>query len=122
MNVDAHFSSRRGTPRIAVDGHLYGSVVGLNIAVHVVDIGFGGVSFQSSIPFRVGVTHVLRLTTEDGLAVQLRSRVAHCRRVPTGASGAGFLVGCEFLPTPNTERAVMRLIDAVMGVLVFETA
>jgi hypothetical protein len=102
---------RRRWVRTDVDGEVCAEVVSLgSTPVIVRDVAPGGIGIEGPLPFTIGATQVLKLTTPTGLDLgELRVAVVSCRRATPDS--LWFVVGFAFL---DAERPAIRArIDAL---------
>jgi len=107
---------RRRTPRIQVVGRLHGRSVALGLPVRIREVGFGGFSLESALPFPKGAEHLFRFTLDDGTVVEVQATSIHTMRVTT-PGGLSHLSGFAFSHPDRSRAAIDRLMDAVTGVI-----
>jgi hypothetical protein len=108
-------SDRRSTPRLEVLGRLHGQLVSLDVPISIGNVGLGGFSAESAMPFPLGARHQFRFTTHQGSEVDIRAVVVH-RRPGYSADGQTFFVtGFSFVHDPLHDTAGdIRLLLASM--------
>jgi hypothetical protein len=106
---------RRSTPRLAVLGRLHGHLVSLDVPITIGNLGLGGFSAESVMPFPLGARHQFRFTTDTGGEVNIQAVVVH-RRPGYSADGLTFFVtGFAFVHDPAHDTAGdIRLLLASM--------
>lgn len=110
---------RRRTPRIQVMGRLHGRSVALGLPVRIREVGFGGFSLESSVPFPKGAEHLFRFTLDDGTVVEVQATSIHTMQVTT-PGGPSHFSGFAFSDPDRSRAAIDRLMDAVTGVIAFD--
>lgn len=109
-------TDRRSTPRLEVLGRLHGRLVSLDVPISVANVGLGGFSAESVMPFPLGARHHFRFTTDRGVEVNIRAVVVH-RRPGYSADGLTFFVtGFAFVHDPmhDTSRDIRRLLASML--------
>jgi hypothetical protein len=108
-------TDRRCTPRLEVLGRLHGHLVSLNVPITIGNLGLGGFSAESIMPFPLGARHQFRFTTDTGVDVNIQAIVVH-RRPGYSADGLTFFVtGFAFVHDPMHDTARdIRLLLASM--------
>jgi hypothetical protein len=84
-------------------GSLHGQMVPLRIAIRVTEVGSGGFAIETVFPLPVGAEHDFRFTLRDGLTVDVRGRVVHCRHEQRGMASV-HVIGLEFVEAPAERR------------------
>jgi hypothetical protein len=113
MKPDAHpqpdaaavvvLHDRRRTPRLEVMGALHGQMVPMRVAIRVCEIGLGGFSIETVFPLPEEAVQEFRFTLRNGLTVNVRGRVKHCR--PESRDGAVvYVIGLEYADDTPTQR------------------
>lgn len=93
----------------------------LDVPLVVRDLGQGGFSTESSVPFPPGTSHHFRFTTATDTVVTLDAKAVHCRLASAAADGHfSYITGFEFHSDPMTDEAVGVLIDTLASVLSLE--
>jgi hypothetical protein len=95
---------KRRSPRVEVLGRLHGSVVALRMSVVVRDIGSGGFSIETSMPFPDRSVHQFRFSPADGPDVILSAESVHTLRVSPGDAAPRFLTGFAFACEDESSR------------------
>jgi hypothetical protein len=80
MSTSDHDSERRRTPRVSILPRFHGQIVKINDPFVLLEIGAGGFSVMSPVPFVAGETHMFQLLV-DGHATALPAVAVHCLRV-----------------------------------------
>lgn len=112
--------SRRAHPRVEVLGQLRGQPVTFRTPLLVRDLGEGGFSVESPLPFRVGSQHLFRFTSDRGMVVFVSGRTIHNRLVPVLGQPGTYVAGFQFVfDGPAAERAVEALLGEVTSTLEF---
>lgn len=88
---------RRRAPRIEVLGRLQGQMVSADTLLTVREISLGGLSFESSTPFALGVVHEFRLTLGDESAVLLRGRIVRSDGRINNDGSILYITGVQFI-------------------------
>ena len=106
---------RRSAPRLEVLGRLHGHLVSLDVPITIGNLGLGGFSAESVMPFPLGARHRFRFTTNTGGEVNIQAVVVH-RRPGYSADGLTFFVtGFAFVHDPVHDTAGdIRLLLASM--------
>jgi len=90
-------TERRAAPRVDVLGQLYGQAISPQVPLSVRNIGLGGFSTESLVPFPLGAQHDFRFAVAGHVAVQIRAVVIH-RRPSYSADGlTAFVTGFAFV-------------------------
>ncbi len=106
-------TDRRSTPRLEVLGRLHGHLVSLDVSITVGNLGLGGFSAESVMPFPLGARHQFRFTTDRGVGIDIQAVVVH-RRPGYSVDGLTFFVtGFSFVHDPMHDTA--RDIRALMA-------
>ena len=106
---------RRSTPRLEVLGRLHGHLVSLDVPITIGNLGLGGFSAESVMPFPLGARHQFRFTTDTGGEVNIQAVVVH-RRPGYSADGLTFFVtGFAFVhdPVHDTARDIRLLLTSM---------
>jgi len=106
---------RRSTPRLEVLGRLHGHLVSLDVPITIGNLGLGGFSAESVMPFPLGARHQFRFTTDAGVEVNIQGVVVH-RRPGYSADGLTFFVtGFAFVhdPVHDTARDIRLLLTSM---------
>jgi len=108
-------NERRRVPRLQVLGRIQGRLVSLPLPVELRDMGPGGFSVESALPFPQGARRLFLLTTAGGLQVLIEGAVAHCR--PDHNGEARYVTGFKFMRSrlTDTDADVGVLLDALSG-------
>jgi hypothetical protein len=111
-----HVRERRRAPRLEVLGRIQGRLVSLPLPVELGDMGPGGFSVESALPFPQGARRLFLLTTAGGLQVLIEGAVVHCR--PDEGGDARYVTGFKFVRSRLTDTGadVTVLLDALSGV------
>lgn len=80
-----------------------GRAVALEVPVTVSEISLGGMAILTDTEFEVGAVHDFQLTLGDNSLVDLRGRVAHCRKVSETAPR--YLSGIQFISEGDDDGA-----------------
>jgi hypothetical protein len=105
---DLDAEERRRSPRVALMPRFHGQVVKINDPFILLDIGAGGFSVMSPVPFAAGETHVFQLVV-DGRAVALPGVSVHCLRVNREKAWPDFV--CGFATAVDLSSAVGMLLS-----------
>ena len=106
---------RRRAPRVEVLGQLHGSIVALRMSVVVRDIGPGGFSIETPLPFPKHSAQQFRFSTPDGEKdVLLNGQSVHCLRVSPGNDRPRYLTGFSFVLDDDQSR---REVEALLAKL-----
>lgn len=113
--------SRRRFPRIEVLGLVDGQRVPLDVPLTVRDLGEGGFSVESQVPFPPGSHHAFRLTTAADDQLTLTATVVHCRLASASADGHfTYVSGLEFHSDDASDPAIAALLDTISSALAVE--
>lgn len=113
--------SRRRFPRIEVLGLVDGRRVPLDVRLTVRDLGQGGFSIESPMPFPPGSYHPFRLTTAADDQLTLTATVVHCRLASASADGQfTYISGLEFHSDESSDPSIAALIDTISSALAVE--
>jgi len=106
---------RRGAPRLQVLGWIQGRLVSVPLPVELRDMGPGGFSVESALPFPQGARRLFLLTTAGGLQVLIEGAVAHCR--PDNRGDLRYVTGFKFMRSrlTDTDADIGILLDALSG-------
>ena len=109
---------RRRSHRVEVLGQLHGHVVALKLPLVVRDIGSGGFSVETPVPFPIDSTHLFRFTTADGHEVRVKAESVRCLRVSPSDAHPAYITGFEFITSDRETKEsigwlVERLADAL---------
>jgi len=101
-------------------GRIQGRLVSLPLPVELRDMGPGGFSVESPLPFPEGARRLFLFTTAGGLQVLIEGAAAHCR--PDDRGDAGYITGFRFVRSrlTDTDADVVVLLDALSGLADFE--
>jgi hypothetical protein len=110
---------RRQFIRLDVLDRLDGQIVMFNIPLRLRDISAGGLATESSVPFAIGSEQLLRLTTAEGVEVQITGIVTHQRITDSESGPPSYVTGFRFVEDPDgkTARDIQVLLDAVRSEL-----
>ena len=112
-------AERRFAPRLDVLDQLHGHLVKINVPLIVRELGAGGFSVESPVPFPPGARHRFRFTLAGGGEVIVEAVGVHTRS--TGAIGGTdrHISGFAFCLDGHSEtaRAVPTLLGAVSSIL-----
>lgn len=112
------FRSRRRFPRIEVLGMVDGRRVPLDVPLLIRELGQGGFSLESPVPFPPGSYHQFRFTTADQREVTLQATVVHCRLASASVDGNfTYITGFEFHSDESTDSSIDSLMDTLASVL-----
>lgn len=108
-------TERRASPRLEVLDQLHGHLVSLNVQLEMRDLGPGGFSTESVVPFPLGARHHFRLTTADDVEVLIEAIVIHRRPAYSADGLTHFIAGFAFVhdPVHDTAADICRLLDAI---------
>ena len=96
-------------------------MVPLDVPLKIRDLGQGGFSTESSVPFLPGTHHQFRFTTATHSEVALDATVVHCRLASAGLDRQyTYITGFEFISDESTDKSVAVLIDTLASVLALE--
>jgi len=109
---------RRQSHRVEVLGQLHGHVVALKLPLVVRDIGSGGFSVETPVPFPIDSTHLFRFTTAEGHEVRVKAESVRCLRVSPSDAHPAYITGFEFITSDRETKEsigwlVERLADAL---------
>ena len=106
---------RRSTPRLEVLGRLHGQLVSLDIPITIANVGLGGFSAESVMPFPLGARHQFRFTTDDRVEIHLAAVVVHRRPAYSPDGLTYFITGFSFVHDPmhDTASDIRRLVAAM---------
>lgn len=108
-------TNRRSTPRLEVLGRLHGQIVSLDVPIAIGNIGLGGFSAESVMPFPLGARHQFRFTTARPVEVNIRAVVVHRRPAYSPDGLTYFITGFAFVHDPMRDTAGdIRLLLASM--------
>jgi hypothetical protein len=109
---------RRATPRLEVLDQLHGYLVTIKGSLVVREIGRGGFSIESDVPFPLGARHQFRFSTPAGAQVIVDAVVVHTRPVGGPGTPVRHVTGLAFChdAARETQEAVGELIAAVTSV------
>jgi hypothetical protein len=100
---------------------LHGHIVSFNVPIAIRDLGPGGFSTQSIVPFRVGVRRRFRFTSAGGLQVVIDAVVRYRRPTHSADGLTSYITGFEFVQDGiHTVADIGLLLDAMTAVLQFE--
>ena len=71
---------RRQSPRVQIMENLQGRQIARDVPVSMLEVGLGGFSLETPLPFPVGGVQEFLVTLTDGTSLTIRGRVAHCRQ------------------------------------------
>ena len=109
---------RRRAHRVEVLGQLHGHVVALKLPLVVRDIGSGGFSVETPVPFPIDSTHSFRFTTADGHEVRVKAESVRCLRVSPADAHPAYITGFEFVTSDReTKECVGWLVESLAGAL-----
>ncbi len=113
---------RRHAPRLEVLDQLHGHAVSVNVPLVVRELGAGGFSVESSVPFPTGSRHTFRFTLAGGGEVIVDATRIHSRAAKATGSPDCYITGFAFCQDGNPEatQAVDTLLDAMTSVLQFQ--
>ena len=97
---------RRRSPRVSILPRFHGQIVKINDPFVLLEIGAGGFSVMSPVPFAAGETHMFQLLV-DGHATALPAVSVHCLRVNRDQAWPDFV--CGFATGVDLSSAVDRL-------------
>ena len=112
-------AERRQTPRLEVLDQLHGRLVALKVPLVVREIGPGGFSIESIVPFPPDSHHQFRFTAGTGDEIVAHAVVVHTRPAGAGGTPARYITGFVFGEGSETTRAAGRLLDAMTSALSF---
>jgi PilZ domain len=115
-------SSRRRSPRLNVDGRVLARLIEPNVPVDIRDFSYGGMATETNVSFNVGRRHQFSVMTDTGLSVMIWATAVHCRESMGASTGRGsrYLTGWRFVPSPETQKVIERIMEVVTSVLHFE--
>ena len=90
-------TERRKTPRVQVLGQLYGQAISLEVPISVRNVGLGGFSTESLVPFPLGARHEFRFAVAGRVAIQIKAVVVHRRPAYSADGLTSFITGFEFI-------------------------
>ena len=99
----------RRSARLPAAGQVRVEIGGTEVALHLHDLGLGGVAITAPRPFWKGMTHRFTVETRDGASVTLVAKVVHCTPSPDGVT---FITGCCMLLTREAIGAVGTFDDS----------
>lgn len=115
-----NFRERRQSPRLDVLERLEFRLLAGSPDVQPQNLGSGGFSVSSDVPFAVGAVHRFVITPKGGApATNLAARVVYCHPAPD--SPTRFVSGFAFVA--STERDIAKiegLLDSMTGILSFD--
>jgi len=108
-------TERRATPRLEVLDQLHGYLVRLEVALVVRELGGGGFSIESDVPFPPGARHQFRFSPASGAQVIVDAVVVHTRSINLPGAPPRHVTGFAFCFDSNrdTKQAVEELMAAV---------
>jgi hypothetical protein len=108
-------TERRASPRLEVLDQLHGYLVRLNLPLVVRELGGGGFSIESDVPFPAGARHHFRFSTPAGAQIIVEAVVVHTRPISALGRHARHVTGFAFcFDAPRDARqAVEELLAAV---------
>lgn len=114
-------AERRHAPRLEVLEQLHGQLVSVNVPLVVRELGTGGFSVESSVPFPPGARHRFRFTIAGSGEVLIDAIAAHSRSARVTRGPDRYISGFTFWDdgNPETARAIDVLLDAITSVLEF---
>jgi hypothetical protein len=98
-------NDRRHSPRTQIFGRLHGHLVALAIPVTVTEMSLGGLGFETTLDFPVGVVHEFRLTLGDESTIFVKGRVMHCHPADSPDDTPRFVVGVQFVDDDTVETS-----------------
>jgi hypothetical protein len=112
---------RRHAPRLEVLDQLHGRLVSLNVSLVVRELGAGGFSVESTVPFPPGARHRFRFRIAGGGEVIVDAVGVHSRSIRASDDEDRYITGFAFCQDGNPEaaRAVATLLNAMNSVLEF---
>ena len=115
-------TERRAACRLEVLDQLNGQLVSMNVPILVRELGAGGFSIESNVPFPIGAHHQFRFTTAAGLAIILEAAVVHSQPTRPAHGWKRYVTGFSFVHDAihDTARDIDILLDAMTAVLQFE--
>ena len=110
---------RRHAPRLEVLEQLHGQLVSVKVPLVVREMGAGGFSVESTVPFPPGARHRFRFTLAGGGKVIVEADGVHMRSMSQTGGTDRDISGFAFCRDghPESARAVRTLLDAVSSIL-----
>src|SRR5690242_11884933 len=98
---------RRRSHRVEVLGQLHGHLVALRVPVKVRDIGTGGFSIETPVPFPDRAPNAFRFTMADGAEAVLTAVSVRSARIDRPNEPPSYVTGFEFVvATDDARRSV----------------
>jgi hypothetical protein len=111
---------RRQTPRLDVLDELHGRLVAVRVPLTVRELGPGGFSIESVVPFPSGSRHQFRFTTTEDDAIIVEAVAVHSRYLAMEGGVRQYVSGFAFCHLePETADGVYRLLQALTSSLQF---
>jgi hypothetical protein len=103
----------RASARVVPTSGLHVAINGLDAALQLHNLGFGGFAVIAPRPFWRGMTHRFTFACRSGFSVDLVAKAVHCYRMADGGQNR-FISGWEFMAgsADKTALAIGKLIEA----------
>ena len=98
-------TERRAGRRLDVPDHLHGEVIAFPVPISLRNLGLGGFSTESIMPFPLGARHEFRFTIAGGVEIDVGAVVIHRRPAYTVDGLTCFITGFAFLHDPVRDTA-----------------
>jgi hypothetical protein len=106
---------RRGS-RIEVLGQLDGHVVAMRLPIVVRDVGSGGFSIETPVPFPIGSVQTFRFTSAQGREFTVAARSVRSSASPTAGGTLSHLTGFAFECDEASGRdEIERIVESLAG-------
>jgi len=103
---------------VEVLGQLHGQTAALRLPITVIDIGSGGFSIETPVPFPDRTPHDFRFTTADGEQVELEAVSVRSARLDRPNEPPVYVTGFEFVLTTDAARKSLdTLVETVASTI-----
>jgi hypothetical protein len=82
---------------------IHGQQTTLDIAITVRDVGWGGFSVESAMPFPVGCRHSFQFWSSDGRTTMASAECWHCTPANPQNGRPMYVSGFSFVPQRNSQ-------------------
>ena len=116
-SVHFPFTSRRGAPRLEVDGRISATWVALDgcRVLAVRNIGFRGFAIETDAPVELGLRRHFRFETFDGEPFEASAISVHCHRLHGSVNR--WVSGWEFPGQAGLDNKIDQLMESAVGTL-----
>ncbi|HUF46865.1 MAG TPA: PilZ domain-containing protein [Vicinamibacterales bacterium] len=115
------YTERRRAPRIQIPEKFRARLLTGKATVRLHDLGVGGFSLVSDVPFRVGDVHRFAIISGPGRLVEVTARAAYSRPLVVPRDKDQYFTGFAFTAlSADAREAVNRILDQLTSALSFE--